>query len=135
MGLISQSLIAQTKEFSLSMEFNEAKEHEFKLASWSEHNRLHEWMCELWVQKSKKCKKAKKNLGSLRLTLEDILKLEVVLLNRELPKSTRLDWGEDSYLVKSGNGMYFYEANDLNAIKLAKKHLKLGHILIYTFWY
>ena len=100
-----------------------------ELAYWRKHNRLHGWMEELWREKTGK--EGVFNCEEVILELEDIINLEKIILNNELPESKGFYFGDDSY----ENYEDFYKEDDLKFIKESKQAIEEGDEVVYTSWW
>ncbi len=103
------------------------------IGDWRKHNRLHGWMCDLWLSKNPREKPRNFNCKELVLTKEDIDQLEQDIENNELPETEGFFFGTDSY--EWGDFTKKQKEDDLKFIEKARMMMKMGYIIIYDSWW
>ena len=99
-----------------------------QIAYWRKHNRLQGWMESLFSQKGGD---GTFNCVDVWLEGEDLDKLEVAILGRELPETGGFFFGNDSYASYDE----WYKEDDLEFIKKAREALKDGWEIVYDCWW
>lgn len=105
-----------------------------RIGDWRKHNRLHGWMCDLWLSKNPREKETNFNCKELVLDKEDIDQLEQDIKNNELPKTGGFFFGTDSY-EWSDFTLKQQKEEDLKAIRKARLMMNMGYIIIYDSWW
>ena len=93
-----------------------------EIVHWCKHPNLHGWMEKLYRRKGGI---GNFNCENLELELKDIRKLEKAIINKKLPVTTGLFFGESK---ETQEEMY----KDLFFIKIAKKVIKEGYSIYYN---
>ena len=97
---------------------------------WRKHNRLQGYMENLWHDDDEGYgRSATFNNQDLYLRLDDILKLEQAITDKELPECEGFFYGGDSY---DNYKEYGYEEDDQEFLKLAKQAINDGYDVVYN---
>ena len=99
-----------------------------ELCTWRKHNRLQGWMENLWFEKGGE---GTFNCEDVRLSLEDINRLEKDIMDKKLPVTGGFFFGNDSYVEYEK----WYLEDDMKFIKNAKEALDEGRVVIYSSWW
>jgi len=113
---------ARNKSIRKDVDFKDEDSDE-ELFYWRKHPNLHGWMEDLY---NKKGGQEEFNCVNVKLTLEDILALEIDVNGNNLQKTEGFFFGSSSEEDK---------LDDLNFIKKAKEALNDGKSVYYTSWW
>ena len=114
---------SETNKLSVDFQAEDADEEFFY---WRKHPNLHGWMESLYLGKGGSNEEF--NCNSVRLTLEDLDKLELDIRDRRLPETSGFFFGESSGDQDQVN-------NDLDFVRQAKGLLNQGYMVYYTSWW
>jgi hypothetical protein len=98
------------------------------IGEWRKHNRLQGWMENLWIEKGNY---GEFNCKDVKLSLEDINRLEDAIMNKKLPVTQGFFFGDDSYVEYEE----YHLEDDMRFIQKAKKALSKGKVVIYSSWW
>lgn len=115
-------------QYAFAISKNGEKE---ELSYWRKHPNLQGWMEELWQRKGRPNfhdnSPNEFNCVGLELTIEDLNNLEQDINNGDLPSTAGFFFGSDSD--------EYYQRQDLNFIKNAKRAIDEGKTVVYDSWW
>lgn len=109
----------------LSYTNSEDEKHTQEISYWRKHHDLHGWMRRLFLSKGGE---GSFNCQPVRLTLEDLDKLEDDVRNNRLPETTGFFFGHNPPTMQS-------VVKDIEFIEEARDHIHRGREVYYDSWW
>ena len=126
MGL-DQYVYKTKQQFSSDVDFNDEINHDEieEIVHWHKHPYLQGFMTKLYYLKDGQ--ELPYNLAPLVLTIEDLSELKELVINKSLPVSSGMCWGDDS-------SEHYYK-KDLQFIETAIQLINEGYTVYYDCWW
>ena len=126
MGL-DQYAYRTKQQFSSDVDFNDEINHDEieEIMYWRKHPYLQGFMTELYYKKGGRV--IPYDLAPLKLTVDDLLELKKLVIDKSLPVSSGFFWGDN-------NSDYYYD-DDLRFIENAIQLINEGYTVYYDCWW